>query len=243
MDIKRLKEFQQEMLRIKKELSADEFFATLNTKLLDFASKNPDAPLSEIEQAVREIFPPQVTSYEKELFIKFKDTLNVVNDLYSDLSGNIDKDLLQLQRVEKVSKTYLGAFEQKESAKIVKTIQQGLADKLSREELAKNIAAAGDRASAYADVIAQTQIKGYANEAKHQKAQHGEGYYYRYAGIIRANSRLFCINEMEYGQKKSRHINEINALDNGPKQPKPVIIYRGGWGCYHDWEPDPFYEE
>jgi hypothetical protein len=240
MDNKRLKEFQQQMKKLQKELSAEEFFSTLNSKLLDFAAKNPGAPISEIEAAVREIFPPQVLQYKKEIFIKFEDTLKIVNDLYDDLGSGIDKDLLQLKRIEKVTSTYLGAYEKNESAKLVKAIREGLLDKLSRPELAKKIGAAGSRAASYADVIAQTEIKGYAREAKHQKAQLGEVFNYRYVGIIRGNSRLFCINEMEYAQNKSRHINEINALDNGPKQLKPVIVYCGGWGCYHDWEPDPF---
>lgn len=64
----------------------------------------------------------------------------------------------------------------------------------------------------------------------------GKAAYYTYFGPRDVLNRPFCKKLMvaaKSGQQWTR--GQIANMDNGPKQPKPVIIYCGGWRCRHQF--------
>jgi hypothetical protein len=241
MNNKRYKEFRDEIDKMQKRMDAAEFFKTLDVKLLDYAMRNPDVPMYELEAYVTEIFAPRFKEYAESISGKYNEIVKTVNDLYSDLGVDMSRDFLRVKSIEAVNKSYLGKFSEKELEYITKKTREGLFNNLSKNELAAKISKVSDTVSGYADVIAQTQIKGYAQNLKNEKARIGEVDYFRYADLtIRPNSHLFCIDQVAVAASGvSIHINEILKMSNGTEL--PVITYKGGWHCYHDWEPDPFY--
>lgn len=244
MNYKRYKEFRAEIDGLSKEVDAEEFFSTVESKLMDYLSKHPDADLSELRMIVHEIMAPRFAAFIDATFGQYDKIITVVNDLYSDLGPDLSREFSEVRAIEKVNMTYLGNYSQKDSELIVKRVQEGLVDKLTVKELTEKIKGVSDAVSSHARVIAQTQIKSYGRNLKYEKAQIGEVFYYRYADLsLLPNSHLFCIKEVGVAASGvSRHINEINRMSNDTG-PMPVITYCGGWHCYHDWEPDPFYEE
>ena len=227
---------------MQKELDSAEFFKTLDSKLLDYAFRHPDISITELELYVREIFAPRFKEYAESISGKYNEIVKVVNDLYTDIGVDVSRNFSQVKAIETVNRSYLGKFSEKEIEMITKKTREGLVKDLSKNELAKQISRVSDTVSGYGDVIAQTQIKGYAQELKNEKARIGEVYYYRYADLtIRPNSHDFCIDQVAVAASGvSIHVNKILQMSNGTEL--PVITYKGGWHCYHDWEPDPFYE-
>ena len=236
-------EYQRQMRELLNKVDAKEYFAIIEAKVLDYFTKNPKADLTEIKKFVQWITPPEFSKYSSSIFKNYNDILDLVNNLYADLGVDIQRDFSKIKAVETATQGYLGAFEPAVEKKLVKTIREGLVDNLSRKDFASKISTAGDAVSSYADTIATTKIKQYGRVAKIEKARIAEVLYFDYVGFVRKNTRDFCLNMLELAKGGKRWtIGELDALDNGPKQLKPVSQYCGGWNCHHDAEPDPFYE-
>ncbi len=238
------REYQKEMLKLRKQVNSKEFYSIAEAKLGDYFSKNSAADLMEIKHIVHEILPPQFQHYADDLYKNYNKILDIVNEIYSGLGVDIQRDLPKIKQIEKVTQSYLGKFEPAAEKKLVTTIRTGLLDKLSVKELSAEISKAGDAVSAYSDIIAKTKIQGYGRVSKIEKARIAGVLFFDYVGLIRDTTRDFCLMMLQLSKEGKRWtIAELDALDNGPKQLKPVSENGGGWGCHHDTEPDPFYEE
>lgn len=55
-----------------------------------------------------------------------------------------------------------------------------------------------------------------------------------YRGPKDVKNRPFCAEHVG----KVYSLAEIDKMDNGDSQPKPVLYYGGGWGCRHVWSPE-----
>ena len=72
------------------------------------------------------------------------------------------------------------------------------------------------------------------------EANLGRALKYRYSGIRDSKNRPFCQKMLEQTSSGDRWTkDEIDKMDNGPTQPKPVFLFCGGWGCRgHQWLAD-----
>ncbi len=235
-------EYQRQIRELMNKVDSKEFFSIIEAKVIDYFTKNPTADAAEIKRFIQWVTPQPFAEYSLQIFKDFNKTLNIVNDLYSGLGIDIQKNFTKVVAIEKATQGYLGQFEPAVEKKLVKTIREGLANDLSRKEFAQQISTAGDAVSSYADTIAVTKIKQYGRVLKIEKARIAEVLYFDYVGFTRKNTRNFCLNMLEKAKAGKRWTKEeLDAMDNGPKQLKPVSEYGGGWHCYHDTEPDPFY--
>ena len=57
---------------------------------------------------------------------------------------------------------------------------------------------------------------------------------FEYVGTVYNDTRKFCTNKIGKNFSRSR----IEKMSNGELE--PPIIFGGGWGCPHIWEPNPF---
>ncbi len=237
----RYKEFTKRIKRLQSSVSFDTYKESVIQKIIDYANQNPNADLKELKKEISQIFGVPYESFSNELFMRYDDIIEVTNRLYYDLGVDLTRDHQKIQAIEKINATRLGSYEKKWVKKLSKVTRKALFEKVDYYELRHRIKKVGGGVSDYANVLAATQIKGYAREVKHQKANIGEVYWYKYMGNIRETTRDFCREKVG----NHFHIDEIRAMDNDPrqeKQLKPVITYCGGWNCRHDWEPNPFYK-
>jgi hypothetical protein len=236
-------EYQSEINRILKTVDSKEYIRILEAKLIDYFSRNRNADLNAIKRFIAYATPPEFNKAANQIFNNYNAVIELVNDVYSHLGHEIQRDYTKVRAVEKVTQDYLGTFEKATENKLIKTIRSGLSKSLSESEFAASISKCGDSVSAYADTIAITKLKDYGNLIKLEKARIAEVLWFDYVGFLRKTSRPFCIEILKQSKAGKRWtIKQLDALDNGPKQPKPVSKCRGGWRCHHDIEPDVFYE-
>jgi len=236
-------EYQSQLNALLREVDSKETIRILESKLFNYFSKHKYSSPQTIKDYIELITPPEMAVVADQIYNNYNNIVNIVNDLYSDIGKNVTRDFSKIRNIEEVTKGYLGKFEAATEKKLITTIRKGLADELSAKEFSKEIAKTGDAVSAYADTIAITKLKDYGSLAKIEKARIAEVLYFDYVGFIRKNTRDFCLKMLAQAKAGKRWtVKELDALDNGPKQPKPVSQCRGGWRCHHDTEPDPFYE-
>ena len=104
MNESRYKEFRDYLKKLQKELGAEEFFRTLDSKLLDYAFKNPDVSVIELRAYIKEIFTPEFASYAGAIIKNYDDIVTTVNDLYSDLGVDISRDFGNIKANPKFNK-------------------------------------------------------------------------------------------------------------------------------------------
>lgn len=222
-------------------LSFDEHYAVISSKLLDFIAKNPSADLSDIKAAVKKIFQPGLISYTNRVFNEYETIINLVNNVYADLGFELNRDLKKIRAIEKINSIKYGKYDKQAQRDIVKTIRIGIGEGLKSDELTERLIKVGGKVTTYADVITNTQLSAYGQVCKNEKANLAEVFYFEYVGIIYENSRAFCRGMIG----TTMHISDINSITEaevGSAFISPCIIYKGGWKCVHEWEPDPFYE-
>jgi hypothetical protein len=241
IDKKILKQYQLEITSLQKSLSTETFNRVLLDKLMDFISKNPPKDIYDIKYELRRIYDPIYSGYVTTIFSTYDKNIELVNTLYKDLGVDVARDMNKVKAIEKINASKLGIYRRESLNAIASKTREAIINKLTLDEQIKILSAIDDKVSTYAETIATTQTKGYGQELKNIKANLGEVFYYEYVGIIRSNTRPFCRNILT-SANKTFHIDEINAMENGVKQIKPVRIYGGGWNCHHNWEPDPFYK-
>lgn len=159
MNQSRYKEFRDYISKLQRELKPEEFFKVLDSKLLDFAFRNPGIGTIELRAYIREIFTPKFHDYAAEIIKKYDNIILTVNDLYSDLGVDISRDFKAIQSIEQVNSTYLGKFTKREIDLITERTRKGLLDGLTKNELAKEIGKVSDAVKVHAEVLGQTQIK------------------------------------------------------------------------------------
>jgi hypothetical protein len=241
VDINRLREFQKEIAELARKLSPEAYYEVIQDKILDYIFKHPTADISELNRALTQAFDPEFVKWLTQINRSYNDSLDLINDLYSDLGFDIQRDMPVIKRLEKINTLRLGNYRESTKKEIQKAVKTGIREKLSHKELTANISKISDKASAYGSVIAATQLKAYNRTAKHEKANIAGIFYYEYMGLLRETSRKFC-KTMLGAVLHIDDINKITEAEVGPAYIAPCIIYCGGWNCRHDWEPDPTYK-
>jgi len=241
VDKKIVKEYRAGIKRIYKQLSPDEFLQAVKDKLIDYVSKHPKVNSIELKKSIEQIFKPEMARWMKDVNGSYNTVIDLVNDLYTDLAGDLNRDLVKLERIEKVNNLKLGKYAEETIVHIKNSLITSYSDKLTFQETVKLIGKEDERARFYAETIATTGMRSYARAGKNEKANIAEVFYYEYVGAVRIMSRPFCIN-MIGKTMHLREINKLSATEIGSAYISPCIHYCGGWRCLHDWEPDPFYE-
>lgn len=243
MNLKRYRDYKAELNALIGSVNEHDLFHTVDAKLVDWMAKHPDVSTAEIRLFVERMYKPLFAEYSTNIFDSFDTTVKMVNSLYSDLGNDISREVSSVRAIESVNKSYLGRFSTKELEWITSKVEKGISKGFTKAELSEYIKGSSDTVSFYADTIAKTQIKSYGQILKNEKALIGEVDFFRYVDqVLRDNSHEFCIREVGIaGQGISKSRTEISTMNNGTDL--PVMEYRGGWNCNHDWEPDPFYKK
>jgi len=236
VDKQRAKKFREDMAALQRELKFGSRMAVIQDKLLDYLARTKIEPkyLRELINVIEPNFRPEFQKFINDTLKKYNNILDIVNDYYSDLGVDIQRDFSRIKAIEIITRARMGEYEQKAIREIARQLRKGLLDKKSYKKIAKDLAKVGEKVSFYSETIARTQVKAYGQAAVTEKANIAQVFAYEYIGIIRRNTRLFCRHTVG----KTLHIDDIRRMRNG--QLEPVITYRGGWNCHHDWEPDPF---
>lgn len=234
----RLREYRKQIADLQRSIGFTEKWRTIAAKLLDLLSRrpNPFANLNREQQrrVIESIFRPESQRFTDEIFRIFNQILEVINTLYNDMGVDIQRDFSKIRAIEKVIRTYLGAYEEDEIDRIRREVREGLARNENYRQIKERLQRVGGAVGFYADTLARTQIKSYGRIAKAEKARISEIFFFEYVGILRDTTRPFC--EALIGTV--HHLSQIEKMRNGNLE--PVLIHCGGWNCFHDWEPDPF---
>lgn len=241
VDDRILREFRQAMKQIYKQLSPLEFLQVVKDKIVDYINRNPKADPVELKQAINEIFKPEMAKWMTDVNKTYNDVIDVVNSAYSGLAGDMRRELVKLQRIEKLNTLKFKTYSERTISHISTSLVTSFKDELTYQETVSLLEREKEIAAHEAHTIATTGMRGYARAAKNEKANLAEVFYYEYVGPLRLLSRDFCKTMIG----KTLHITEINKLKEsevGPAFISPCIIFCGGWNCGHDWEPDPFFD-
>ena len=236
-----LKDFRAGMKDVYRKLSPDEFLQVVKDKLIDYVSRHPKSDPEELRQVIRNIFNPEMAKWMKDVNTTYNDVIDLVNEIYSGIAGDLRRELVKLQRIEKLNALKLGKYSDETAKHISRSLVDSYSNNLTFQETVFLIGKEDERARFYANTLATTGMRGYARAGKNEKANIAEIFYYEYVGPLRVMSRDFCIDMVG----KTMHISDINNLSEsevGQAFISPCIIFAGGWNCGHDWEPDPFYE-
>ncbi len=237
-DPKLLKEFRAGIKQIYLRLSPNEFLEVVKDKLIDFVSRNPKVGAIELKEAIKEIFNPEMAKWMRDVNKTYNNVIDLVNELYPHLAGDLRRDLVKLQRIEKANNFKLGDFADDTITHIKNSLVKSYLDKLTYKETIELIGKEDERARFYAKTIATTGMRAYARAGKNEKANLAEVFYYEYVGPLRVRSRPFC-RKMIGQTMHITQINKLNEAEIGKAYISPCIRYCGGWNCGHDWEPDP----
>lgn len=236
IDRERYEQFRRELAGFLSQLDAEERYRVIESKLVDWLSRNdPDAEdLVTFQRQARNILDDDLAPFVERIRESFEGTLDVINELYDDIGPEMSKDLPRIRQIERVSDTQLGDYKESVIADMKRQLRKGLLADESVDALRKRIAPLSQKASFYANTIAQTQVKALGRTSKAEKARLGEVPFFEYVGVVRDTTRPFC----RALAGTTHHVNSIRQMRNGNLE--PVMQYCGGWNCIHDWEPDPF---
>lgn len=233
------RQLNREVRNLVERLNFDEAYEVFKAKLLDQFRRNElDADsLAGYVRQVRRIFDPQFQSFVDKTYHTYDDILQVVNQSYDDLGIDIHRDLPRIQAAEKVNQQQYGEYSNQAVRDIAREIRKHAAEGGTTAELATRLEnSTDDRLQSYANTLGRTIGKAYSQTAVVEKARIAEVEYYRYIGIERATTRIFCRELLDQG-RVIFHINDIQKMNNA--HGLPVLFYRGGYRCFHDWLPLP----
>lgn len=236
VDRERYKEYKGEVDALRKDLSLDDNFDAVESKLLDYLAKNDVDPEDtlRIRTVSRQLLDDELEPFVDRIFSRYEDLIDVVNTLYDDLGVDVTRDLQRVRAIEHITSHELGEYKESTVQQITRSLRKGLFEGDRTEELIKRIMPASKKARLYGRTIAQTHIKAYGRAMKAEKARIAEVEYYEYVGVVRPVTRPFC----RWLVGTTHHVHDIRKMSNGNRD--PVLTYCGGWNCVHDWEPDPF---
>lgn len=236
----RAKRFNQMILDLEQEITFEELYETFRAKLLDRVARGDltgEEALRTFQRQVERIINPEYTQFVQKSFDAYDEVVTMANTEYSDIGPEVSRQYDRIQAIEQVNLTRLGQYKDATVKEISRRVRRNLSAGNPFQELANEIAGIGGRVSSYAETLARTQVKGYSQAAKTEKARLGEVFFYQYVGIRRAETRVFCLELLDQGNV-TFHVDDIRSMRNG--QLGSVLTYRGGFNCHHDWEPDPF---
>lgn len=237
--------YRKYILDLQRQLSFDSSSRIIKAKILDYIIRNDETDLWQIKKDIAEIFGPEYSAFTDQVFANYDGIISHVNENYKDLGIDINRNLPRIVSIEEIIKTRLGDYETREISEISRFTRKAIIEKMPVKELRRKLDSIGGRVANYSNTIARSQIAGYGRESKNTKAFIGGVVWAEYIGTNTKNTRLFCLEHTSNSSPRGDnhyHVDEINQMDNGPRQLKPVLTYCGGWNCNHDWEWDPFYK-
>ncbi len=244
MDYKRAEEFKKHLEEIQREIGFQDYLDVIQDKIIDYAAKNPGADVDEIKAELKKIFPPEYKKYIDLAFLKYNDVLEIANKLYDDMGPALTRQQTELRALERVDKLRYGQYGERTIKRMTTIVHDVLLNEPDRKtlelELIKQIK--NEKVAFYADTISWTQVKGFGSAVKSIKANIAEIFYFDYFGPLRETTRPKCRWALA---KKTFSTAEVAEQDNDKWQGqiKPFRVYRGGWNCAHDLEPNPFYKK
>jgi hypothetical protein len=119
-------------------------------------------------------------------------------------------------------------------------IDRGLTTSMNLSDLIDDVASRVDASFARVASAVDTGIIGVGRtiiieQAEASAALGGEEMVYKYIGPRDSKTRPFCARYIDGYYTRAY----LDSLDNGPRQPKPVSRYLGGWLCRHSLAPIP----
>lgn len=209
----------------------------ISSRVIDWLSRNQSADIDTVKRELELLFGKEMKPYIARSLAKFKSLHDDVNDIYSQLGVKLEFEADKLLGLRAVSQIRYGQYSEAQLRILKRDITKGLTDNVGLAELKKRVKAAGGRVSFYGDTVAGTQYSGYGQAMKNEKANIAGIGEFEYVGNLRVTSRPFC--QKHLGKIYTKE--QIMALDNDPDLGtagiRPVLIYKGGWNCAHDWEP------
>jgi len=238
-------EFLLEMKQLIKRVGTEEYMRIWEARIIDYFEKHRNADEEEVKRLIEQLAPPAVNNFGQKIMKQYNDIIELVNNTYGEEYGtDINRNFSKIKRIEEATQGFLGKFETGVKRKLRKAINEGFREKLDRREFTEKIKKVDNVLTQYADTISVTKLMQYGRTGKRESARIAGIEYYDYVGYIRVNTRPFCREMMRLSKEGKRWtIKELDELDNGKKQLKPVSQYCGGWHCWHDLEPDPFYKK
>lgn len=234
IDVKRYNSFSEYIQELISELNPEEFKAVLSDKLFELYKHVSG---EDVLREVGKIVDPQVKKYFEEVRKDYDKIVKVVNELYGDISKDVSRDLSRIKAIERVNSANVGTYTKSQTKRIAKIFREGLEQKLSAKQMQKSLSKIGGRVATYSEALANTQVMSYGRTCKHEKAIVGGIKWFEYVGAKTDNTRTFCLECLAQAYFT---FSEIEKLNNGAGQPKPVATYAGGYRCKHQFEPDPF---
>lgn len=232
-----LDEYRALLKRLSKTNTFDSYQEIINNRIIDYVSKNPGVDGLELSREITSIFGERYNIYVEKAFANIETLNTTVNAIYTEMGTSLPRSLDKLQSLEGLNRIRYGNYKQKTISALNKTINRGLYDGLSVADLKKEVAKVGKKISFYADTITDTQYSAYGQTMKNFKSDLAGVEEFEYVGPVHQNTRPFCLKHLGITYTKS----DIIALDGDPDLGsagiKPVMVYKGGWNCYHDWEP------
>ena len=232
----RLKEYLKELKAIQEEVGDTVFLQQFEERILDALAREliRVEDVEFLEREVGRLFNIDFSKFDLKLLQSYNTTLDLVNDLYDDIAGDMSREFAQLRALEKVHRLQLDNYAKATVSAIAKIISEGVIGNDSYKEVAAAIKALNDdKAAYYAETLAKTQIKRYGRQSRYQKALLAGVTIFEYAGVLRVTTRPFCRACLGH----RFHIDDIKKMSNGNLD--PVLINGGGWNCIHEFEPDP----
>jgi hypothetical protein len=178
----------------------------------------------------------------------------MVRQFMANYSGMMDRavktlDALKIkpQRLSSISErtlaglrsadySYLMDIGEGAARQVAHSVVLGVLGGAKKSEMVEEIGRSLDtRLNSYASTYAETALVSYGRRVNVDMWQAAGVQKMLYRGPQDVKTRPFC--EQHVG--KVYTVAEINAMDNGPSQPKPVLYYGGGWNCRHVWSPVP----
>lgn len=239
IDRERAEQFNRDIREITDGLSSELAYDTFKSRLLDFISRgNIEAEsVREYMNIIRPVFESEMLPFFERTEQSYNQTIEIVNHYYNDLGVDVHRDLDKIQAIEQVNRSEIGDYKEGSVRTIAQQVRKSAIDGETIEQLSKRLEKRGDdKVKSYAEVLAHTQLSGYGQALKNEKALLGNVVYFEYYGIIRSVTRIFC-KELAGQSDPVFHIDDIRKFKNGHRL--PVFEYKGGYRCFHHWEPDP----
>lgn len=218
------------------DISFEEGLARFQAKVVELARLGDLDPTSQrdLVKQIGKVMDPEFAQYAGQITGYYEELINAANHHYKDLGEDIHRQLDRIQAIERINAARLGAFNRATTKRITRYVRKSLLAGVDHRELAKVLNKRTALPQAQAETLGKTQVKGYSNALKSEKARIANVTYFEYVGFRFENTREFCQALLGH----TFHIDDIRQMDNG--QISPVMIYRGGYNCRHDWEADPF---
>jgi hypothetical protein len=218
-----------------KDLSNAEASARLHVKLMDLVRRGDfkDMTSEETGRRILELIRPGSAALLDKILKRYDDLTLLANTVYKDLGPDVSRNLPKIEAIEEITMKRMGQYSKTMSGKIARTVRLGLSKDWDQDKMARLLQDKTNLSRFVSETIARTQVNGYGNALKQEKARMADCFFEQYIGFLRGNTREFCRMMLNV----TLHVNDIHKLDNG--QRLQVMVYCGGYNCHHHWEPAP----